>query len=87
MEWTRLGITKHAESVLAMDRRWEGKLCKNIGEHVIGWAPNELDGALFDEVADVVIFNINVLRLVSRHVVGGQSDTALVVLVDTAWTH
>ena len=59
--WTKVGTTKHAESMLAMDRRWEGKHSKNIIEHVIGWAPEEFDGALLDEITDVVILNVNVL--------------------------
>ncbi len=68
-----------------MDRGRKGKLCKDVREHVVGGAPDELDGALLDEVANVVIFNVDVLGLRGCHVVGSQGDTTLVVLEGSGW--
>jgi hypothetical protein len=82
---TREDTTKHAKSMLAMDRGRKAKLCKDVREHVVGGAPDELDGALLDEVADVVIFNVDVLGLRGCHVVGSHGDTTLVVLEGSCW--
>ena len=60
---TREGTTKHAECVLTMGSARKRKLGKDVLKHVIDGAPDDLDGAMFDEVAYVVIFNIDMLGL------------------------
>ena len=49
--------------MLMMGRRGKRKLCEDVREHVIGGEPDDVDGALLDDVADVVVFNVDMLGL------------------------
>ena len=77
---SREGATKHAASVLEVDRRREGKLGEDVSKHVVGRAPDDANRGLLDEIADVVVFDVNVLGLGSSYGVGGKRDAAIVVL-------
>ena len=49
--------------MLTMGRRGNRQLCEDVREHVIGGAPDDVDGALLDDVTDVVVFNVDMLGL------------------------
>ena len=62
---TKEGISKHTKSMLTMDIISKRTLCEDVREHVIGVEPYDVDGygALLDEVADVEVFNVDILEL------------------------
>ena len=46
-----------------MDGGRKRKLCKDVNEHVVCGAPDESDGALLDDIADVVVFDVDLFGL------------------------
>ncbi len=58
---SRKGATKHAASMLEVDRGGKRELGEDIGEHLVGGAPDDASGGLFDQVANVVVVTVNSL--------------------------
>ncbi len=77
---SREGTTKHAACVLEVDGRGKRELGDDVSKHVIGRAPDIANRGLLDQVADVMVLDVNVLGLGGCHGVGGKGDAALVVL-------
>jgi hypothetical protein len=67
--------------VLEVVKRRKVELDEDVREHVGGGATSEGDGALLDEVSDVVVIDVDVLRLRGGHVVCGEGDTSFVVYI------
>ena len=63
---------------LEVERRRKGELGEDVRNHVGGRTPHDGDRALLDEVADVVVFDVDVFRLRGGHV-GGEGDATPVV--------
>jgi hypothetical protein len=66
--------------------RGKVKLGEDVLKHVVGRAPDDVNGALLDEVADVMAFDVNAFGLIRcGHVVGSKGNAALVVLKGSGW--
>ena len=77
---SRKGAAKHAASVLEVGGRGQRELGENVSKHIISRAPDNADGALLDEISNVVVLDVDVFGLRGSHVVGRKSDASLVVL-------
>ncbi len=53
--------------MLTMSIKRKRKHCEDVREHVIGGAPYDVDGALLDEVADVIVLYFDVFGLGVGH--------------------
>jgi hypothetical protein len=71
--------------VLEVGGRRKKELGEDVSTYVVNGAPHNADGVLFDEIVDVRVFYVNVLRLGSSHVVGSKGNATLVVLKGGGW--
>ena len=58
---------------------------ERVGEHLIGWAINDLEGTLFDDPADEVESDVNMFGAGMVLVVFGKFDSRLVVTKENGW--
>jgi hypothetical protein len=62
------------------ERGGKRELCEDFSEHLGCGSPDNRDGLLVHNVADVMIFDVDVLRLGGGHVFGSEGDAILLVL-------
>ena len=67
--------------MLEVNKGEKRELVKNVREHVGGGAPSDRDGALLDEVANVVVLDVDVFELRGCRVVYCEGDATLVVFI------
>jgi hypothetical protein len=63
-----------------VDGREKRELGENAGKHVVSRAPNDSDGDLLDQVANVVVLDVDIFGLRSCHGVGRKGNATFVVL-------
>ena len=68
-----------------IDRRGNVKLCEDTRKHVVSRAPNDVNCAVLEEVANVMVFDVNVFGFRGGHVVGSKETAALDVLKGNGW--
>ena len=67
------------------DLRGGQRFGERVGEHLIGWAINDLEGTLFDNPADKVELDVNMFGAGVVLVVFGKFDSGLVVAKENGW--
>ncbi len=65
--------------MLDVDTRRKGYLGEDIREHVGGGAPSDRESSLRGEVENIMVLDVDVLRLQVGHVVGAEIDVTLII--------
>lgn len=72
-------ITKRSENMFPQC------LCENVSKLIVCRYPFEFDAAFIDEITNVIVFDIDMLRSIMVTVVFTDSNSGLIVNVDGCW--